>query len=94
MIEAVECARKYDTIVSYDLNYRASLWKSQGGKEGAQKINRNIAQYVDVMIGNEEDFTACLGLCECFFFFVFFFGLFLWFFFLAELPPPLGRPPC
>jgi 2-dehydro-3-deoxygluconokinase len=61
VIEAVECARKYGTIVSYDLNYRASLWKSQGGKEGAQKINRHIAKYVDVMIGNEEDFTACLG---------------------------------
>ena len=61
VIEAVEVARKYGTIVSYDLNYRASLWKSQGGKEGAQKINRNIAKYVDVMIGNEEDFTACLG---------------------------------
>ena len=61
VIEAVEIARKHGTIVSYDLNYRASLWKSQGGKEGAQKINRNIAKYVDVMIGNEEDFTACLG---------------------------------
>jgi 2-dehydro-3-deoxygluconokinase len=61
VIEAVEAARKYGTIVSYDLNYRASLWKSQGGKAGAQKINRHIAQYVDVMIGNEEDFTACLG---------------------------------
>jgi 2-dehydro-3-deoxygluconokinase len=61
VIEAVECARKYGTIVSYDLNYRASLWKSQGGKDGAQKINRHIAKYVDVMIGNEEDFTACLG---------------------------------
>ena len=48
-------------VISYDLNYRASLWKSQGGKEGAQKVNRHIAQYVDVMIGNEEDFTACLG---------------------------------
>jgi 2-dehydro-3-deoxygluconokinase len=57
VIEAVEIARKYGTIVSYDLNYRASLWKSQGGKEGAQKVNRNIAKYVDVMIGNEEDFT-------------------------------------
>ena len=44
VIEAVECARKHGTIVSYDLNYRASLWKSQGGKEGAQRINRNIAQ--------------------------------------------------
>jgi 2-dehydro-3-deoxygluconokinase len=61
VIEAVEVARKYGTIVSYDLNYRASLWKSQGGKPGAQKINREIAKYVDVMIGNEEDFTACLG---------------------------------
>jgi 2-dehydro-3-deoxygluconokinase len=61
VIEAVKVARKYGTVVSYDLNYRASLWKSQGGKPGAQKINREIAQYVDVMIGNEEDFTACLG---------------------------------
>ena len=61
VIEAVEIARKHGTIVSYDLNYRASLWKSQGGKEGAQRVNRSIAKYVDVMIGNEEDFTACLG---------------------------------
>jgi 2-dehydro-3-deoxygluconokinase len=61
VIEAVEAAHKYGTIVSYDLNYRASLWKSQGGKPGAQKTNRAIARHVDVMIGNEEDFTACLG---------------------------------
>ena len=61
VIEAVEAARKYGTIVSYDLNYRASLWKSQGGKEAAQRTNRHIARHVDVMIGNEEDFTACLG---------------------------------
>ncbi len=61
VIEAVKAARRHGTIVSYDLNYRASLWKSQGGKPGAQKVNREIAQYVDVMIGNEEDFTACLG---------------------------------
>jgi 2-dehydro-3-deoxygluconokinase len=60
-LEAFAAARRHGTIVSYDLNYRASLWKSQGGKDGAQKINRNIAKYVDVMIGNEEDFTACLG---------------------------------
>ena len=61
VIEAVEAARKYGTVVSYDLNYRASLWKSQGGQAAAQKINRSIAPYVDVMLGNEEDFTACLG---------------------------------
>ncbi len=61
VIEAVEIAKKYGTVVSYDLNYRPSLWKSQGGKEACQRVNRNIANYVDVMIGNEEDFTACLG---------------------------------
>lgn len=62
VIEAVQIAKKYGTIVSYDLNYRPSLWKSIGGKEKAQEVNRAIAPYIDVMMGNEEDFTACLGL--------------------------------
>ncbi|MBV9290011.1 MAG: sugar kinase [Hyphomicrobiales bacterium] len=61
VIEAVEAAHKHGVVVSYDLNYRASLWKSQGGKDAAQKVNRAIAPHVDVMLGNEEDFTACLG---------------------------------
>jgi 2-dehydro-3-deoxygluconokinase len=61
VIEAVKKAKQYGTMVSYDLNYRPSLWKSIGGQKRAQKVNREIAQYVDVMIGNEEDFTACLG---------------------------------
>ena len=60
-IEAVTAAKKYGTIVSYDLNYRPSLWKSIGGLEKAREVNREIAKYVDVMIGNEEDFTASLG---------------------------------
>ena len=59
--EAVKIAQKHGTIVSYDLNYRPSLWKAIGGHAKAQEVNRNIAKYVDVMIGNEEDFTACLG---------------------------------
>lgn len=59
--EAVAAAQKHGTIVSYDLNYRPSLWKSIGGHAKAQEVNRNIAKNVDVMIGNEEDFTACLG---------------------------------
>jgi len=59
--EAVKVAQKHGTVVSYDLNYRPSLWKAIGGHAKAQEVNRNIAQYVDVMIGNEEDFTACLG---------------------------------
>ncbi|MFG0255928.1 MAG: PfkB family carbohydrate kinase [Rhodopirellula sp. JB053] len=62
VIEAVQCARKHGTIVSYDLNYRPSLWKGIGGHAKAQEVNREIAKSVDVMIGNEEDFTACLGL--------------------------------
>ena len=61
VIEAVKTAKKYGTIVSYDLNYRPSLWNDIGGKEKAQQVNKEIAEYIDVMIGNEEDFTACLG---------------------------------
>lgn len=60
-LEAVKAANKYGTIVSYDLNYRPSLWKTIGGLAKAQEVNREIAGYVDVMIGNEEDFTASLG---------------------------------
>ena len=59
--EAMEAAKRHGTIVSYDLNYRDSLWKSIGGRERAQQVNRELAPLVDVMLGNEEDFTACLG---------------------------------
>ena len=59
--EAVQAAKRHGTVVSYDLNYRPSLWKAIGGQKRAQEVNRRIARYVDVMIGNEEDFTACLG---------------------------------
>ena len=62
VLEAVECARRHGTVVSYDLNYRPSLWQSIGGKARAQEVNRRIARCVDVMIGNEEDFTASLGM--------------------------------
>jgi len=61
LIEAVQAAKKHGTVVSYDLNYRPSLWKSVGGQQRAREVNREIAKFVDVMIGNEEDFTACLG---------------------------------
>lgn len=60
-IEAMEAARAAGTVISYDLNFRASLWKSQGGTRRAVEVNRKIASLVDVMIGNEEDFTAALG---------------------------------
>ncbi|MGH9941464.1 MAG: PfkB family carbohydrate kinase [Pyrinomonadaceae bacterium] len=59
--EAMASARRHGTIVSYDLNYRESLWKSIGGRERARAVNRELAPFVDVMLGNEEDFTAALG---------------------------------
>jgi 2-dehydro-3-deoxygluconokinase len=58
---AMTAAKKHGTVVSYDLNYRASLWRSIGGKKRAQEVNRELAAYVDVMLGNEEDFTSALG---------------------------------
>lgn len=61
VLAAIKTAKKYGTLVSYDLNYRPSMWSAIGGKEKAQEVNKEIAKYVDVMIGNEEDFTACLG---------------------------------
>lgn len=61
VIEAVQAARRHGVCVSYDLNYRPSLWKSIGGHARAREVNRRIAPFIDVMIGNEEDFTACLG---------------------------------
>ena len=60
-LEAMQAAKRHRTIVSYDLNYRASLWKSNGGKKQAQEVNRRIAPYVNAMLGNEEDFSAALG---------------------------------
>ena len=61
VIAACKTAKKYGTFVSYDLNYRPSMWSAIGGLAKAQEVNKEVAKYVDVMIGNEEDFTACLG---------------------------------
>ena len=60
-MEAMQAARRHGVIVSYDLNYRESLWKAVGGKQRAQQVNRELAPLVDVMLGNEEDFSAALG---------------------------------
>ena len=59
--EAMDAARRRGTPVSYDLNYRDSLWKSIGGKAKAQEVNRELVRKVDLLLGNEEDFTAMLG---------------------------------
>ncbi|MGB2625239.1 MAG: sugar kinase [Candidatus Acidiferrum sp.] len=59
--EAIEAAKKHGVVISYDLNYRESLWKAIGGKKRAMEVNRELAPLVDVILGNEEDFTAALG---------------------------------
>ena len=61
VIAACKTAKKYGTFISYDLNYRPSMWSAIGGLAKCREVNREVAKYVDVMIGNEEDFTACLG---------------------------------
>ncbi|MGL4524211.1 MAG: sugar kinase [Spirochaetia bacterium] len=61
VIDALKRAKKHGVMTSYDLNFRPSLWKAIGGEKKCQQVNREIAQYVDVMIGNEEDFSKALG---------------------------------
>jgi len=59
--EAMDAARRQGAPVSYDLNYRDSLWRSTGGKAKAQEVNRALVRKVDLLLGNEEDFSAMLG---------------------------------
>jgi 2-dehydro-3-deoxygluconokinase len=59
--EAMKAAQAHGTMISYDLNYRDSLWKSIGGQAKAREVNRRLSPYIDVMLGNEEDFSAALG---------------------------------
>jgi 2-dehydro-3-deoxygluconokinase len=60
-LEALQAAKRHGTVTSYDLNFRPSLWKGIGGSGRAREVNTELARHVDVMIGNEEDFTAALG---------------------------------
>ncbi|GGH06148.1 2-dehydro-3-deoxygluconokinase [Silvibacterium dinghuense] len=53
---AMEAARRHGTIVSYDCNYRPSLWKARGGRGAAAAANRELLPYIDVLFGHEEDF--------------------------------------
>jgi len=59
--EAMEAARRHGASVSFDLNYRESLWRAFGGHARAIAVNRSLVPLVDVLIGNEEDFSAALG---------------------------------
>jgi 2-dehydro-3-deoxygluconokinase len=57
----MQVAREHGARISYDLNYRDSLWRSIGGKARAREVNQSLMPYVDVLFGNEEDFSAALG---------------------------------
>ena len=59
--EAMAAAARHGTVVSYDLNYRPASGRP-GRVDRAREVNRSSPPSVDVLIGNEEDFTACLGL--------------------------------
>ncbi|HZR95504.1 MAG TPA: sugar kinase [Gaiellaceae bacterium] len=63
-LEAMQAARAHGTIVSFDLNYRPSLWKALGGTGAAAEANRGLVEHVDVLLGNEEDLSAALGYGE------------------------------
>jgi len=60
-LHAMRAAKKSGAYVSYDLNYRSSLWKDIGGQAKAREVNRALVPFVDVLFGNEEDFSAALG---------------------------------
>ena len=62
IIEAMQAARAAGAITSFDLNYRAKLWGIWGGAEQAQGIIKRIVENVDVLVGNEEDLQAALGI--------------------------------
>ncbi len=59
-LELARAAKKYGTLISFDLNYRASFWK--GREEELHAIFSEIASLSDILVGNEEDFQLCLGL--------------------------------
>lgn len=62
IVEAMQAARRADAVVSFDLNYRPKLWRALGGGESAHEVLRRIVEHVDVLVGNEEDLQAGLGI--------------------------------
>jgi 2-dehydro-3-deoxygluconokinase len=59
--EAMQAAKRNGVMVSFDCNYRASLWKEQGGRQGSIDVNRSLMPYVDVLFGHEGDIAAVMG---------------------------------
>lgn len=59
-LEIARAAKKYDTRICFDLNYRATFWK--GREKELSRIFAEIASVTDILVGNEEDFQLCLGI--------------------------------
>lgn len=62
IVEGMKAAQAAGTITSFDLNYRAKLWKTIGSEEKGQEMCREIASHCDALIGNEEDLQKGLGI--------------------------------
>ena len=58
-VKVAEAAKKYGTLISFDLNYRATFWK--GREKELSEAFKRVASIADILIGNEEDFQLCLG---------------------------------
>jgi len=58
--ELARAAKKYGTLISFDLNYRASFWKDR--EDELRAIFTEIASLADILVGNEEDFQLALGM--------------------------------
>ena len=56
--EAMAAAKRHDTVVSYDANYRPSLWKARGGRLAASQANASLADAIDVLFGHEGDVST------------------------------------
>jgi len=59
--EAMEAAKNCGTVVSFDCNYRPSLWKDRGGRKASIEMNRSLMPYVDVLFGHDGDLAGTLG---------------------------------
>jgi 2-dehydro-3-deoxygluconokinase len=62
IIEGMQAAKAAGAVVSFDLNYRAKLWRIWGGIEQANSVLSRIVENVDVLVGNEEDLQLGLGI--------------------------------
>jgi 2-dehydro-3-deoxygluconokinase len=62
IIEAMQAAKESGAVTSFDLNFRAKLWKIFGGESRAVSVIDRIVKNVDVLVGNEEDLQKGLGI--------------------------------